>query len=420
MGGRRIDQHAAGQHDVAEFADPFFVLGIGVKHRRMAQTAVFQQSLGIIDGFFIGIGLVKGQRGRKFFSGERHFRTDALDFGDQHLGGGGNFDTGKFGNGKSRLADDLGIELAVHLNHIGNGLGFFGIEDVAAAFGKFFFDSIVNTAHHRDRLFGSTDHAVIERLGKENAVDSHFHIAGIIKHHRRIAGAHAHSRSAAGIGGLHHAGTASGKDQSHVFVPHQVTAHSHSGFIDPGDDVLGSTGLNSGIQHDLGGKAGAFFGARMGAENNTIPGLEGDQSLENGSGGGVGSGNDPGDHAAGFGNLDHTGGIIGFDDPAGFQRQIFIADIFGGIMILDDLVFHHAHAGFFHGHLGQRNPHIVGGQSGSLENPVNLFLGEIGKFLLGGTDFGNQHIDHCFFLCLLHFGGNFRGGFDFLTHLKLL
>ncbi|MPM61905.1 hypothetical protein SDC9_108769 [bioreactor metagenome] len=43
-------------------------------------------------------------------------------------------------------------------------------------------------------------------------------------------------------------------------------------------------------------------------------------------------------------------------------------------MVLDDLVFHHAHAGFFYREFGQRDARLVGGGCGREEDCIHLFL----------------------------------------------
>ena len=65
-----------------------------------------------------------------------------------------------------------------------------------------------------------------------------------------------------------------------------------------------------------------------------------------------------------------------------------IVDIFGGEVVLDDLVLHHAHAGFLHGHFGKRNAGLVGGDGRGLEDTVHLLLGVGGKLLLGLAHLG--------------------------------
>ena len=88
-----------------------------------------------------------------------------------------------------------------------------------------------------------------------------------------------------------------------------------------------------------------------------------DQRLKDRGGGGVGGGDDRRDHADGLGNLLDAVGRILFDNAAGLGVLIGIVNIFGGVVVLDDLVFHYAHAGLLHSHFGQRDTLEVGGHS---------------------------------------------------------
>ena len=417
---RRVDNDSACQHHMTKLTNAFFILGVGVKHRSVTKSAIFQQSFCIVNGLFVGINLIEGQCGRKFFSGERDINTDAVDFCNQSFCISRDFYSGKFSDSNCGLTNDLCIEFSVNLDHIANCFRFFCIENVTAALDKFFFDGIVNGSHNSHRLFRSTDHTIVEGFGKQNTADCHFNIAGIIKNNRSIAGTDTNSRRSAGIGCLNHTRSAGCKDQRNVFMAHKITTHCNSRLVDPSDDVLRSSGFDCGIQHDFGGETGAFFCTRVGAEYDTVTGFESAKSFEDGCRSRIGCRNDTGNNATGFCNLDHTGCIVCFNNSTGFQWEVFVADIFGCIVIFDNLVFHNTHAGFFHRHLSKRNSHVVCCKSRRFEDLVNLFLGEVGKFLLCRTDFGNQCVNQGSFLCLFHFRGDFGGGFHFLVHFKLL
>ncbi len=59
-------------------------------------------------------------------------------------------------------------------------------------------------------------------------------------------------------------------------------------------------------------------------------------------------------------------------------------------MVLDDFVFHHAHAGFLYRELGQRDARLVGGGCGREEDCIHLFLRERGKLLLRFAQAGKR------------------------------
>ena len=58
-------------------------------------------------------------------------------------------------------------------------------------------------------------------------------------------------------------------------------------------------------------------------------------------------------------------------------------DMLGGVVVLDDLVLHHAHARLSLGHFGQGDPGLVRRHGGLLADLVHLLLGKGGKYRLG-------------------------------------
>ena len=205
-----------------------------------------------------------------------------------------------------------------------------------------------------------------------DAVDSQQHIGTFVNDGRRIAGTHTYGRLAGGVSGLHHAGAACCQDN--VGFLHGHVGQLQAGYINPADNAFRCTGGNSSFQHNLGGSNGAALGTGVGADDDAVAGLQGKQGLEDGCRGGVGGGNDGRHNANRLGNLLNAVAVILFDDTAGLGKTISIVNVFGSKVVLNDLIFHHAHAGFFHGQLGQRNPHFVGGNGRCLEDLVDLFL----------------------------------------------
>ena len=57
-------------------------------------------------------------------------------------------------------------------------------------------------------------------------------------------------------------------------------------------------------------------------------------------------------------------------------------DILAGVVVLNHLVFHHAHAGLLDRHFGQRNTRLVGRHRRLKEDVIHLFLREFRKFPL--------------------------------------
>ena len=73
-----------------------------------------------------------------------------------------------------------------------------------------------------------------------------------------------------------------------------------------------------------------------------------------------------------------------------------VVDILRGVVVLDDLVLHHAHAGFLHGHAGQGNPGLVGRGGRGQEDGVHLLLGIGGEAPLGGPYPGDSLLERLY------------------------
>ena len=224
----------------------------------------------------------------------------------------------------------------------------------------------------------------------DNGRYSQLQIRAVVDDGGGVAGADTQSGLAGGIGGFHHTGAAGGKGQ--VTFPHNQIAQFQTGYIDPADDPLGSAGCDSGFQNNSGGFDGAFFCSGVRADDHAVSGFQGNEGLENGGGSGIGGGDDRSDHTDGFGDLLNTVGSVFFNDTAGLLILVGIVNIFSGIVVLDHLVFHDAHAGFGNGHFRQRNTGAVGGGSGGKEDAVHICLRKLGKALLRGTDTGNDSL----------------------------
>ena len=77
----------------------------------------------------------------------------------------------------------------------------------------------------------------------------------------------------------------------------------------------------------------------------------------------------------------------------------------GGVVVLDDLVLHHAHARLRLGHFRQGDSGLVGGHGRLLADLVHLLLGKGGKHCLGLPHFrqlgfqGLNRVDLADFCC---------------------
>jgi hypothetical protein len=185
---------------------------------------------------------------------------------------------------------------------------------------------------------------------------------------------------------------AGGQNQVDVRVLHQRIGQLHARLVDPADDVLRRTGSHGSFQYQPGGFASGAACTRVRREDDGIAGFQRNQRLENGGGSGVGGGHDAAQDANGLGNGDGAEAVVFRQHAAGFFILVLVVDVLGGKVILDHLVFHHPHAGFFHRHARQRNARIGCGQRRAAENDIHLLLGEFGKNRLGLFDTRYQRI----------------------------
>ena len=131
----------------------------------------------------------------------------------------------------------------------------------------------------------------------------------------------------------------------------------------------------------------------MGRDDDAVAGLEANQRLENGGRRGVSGRDDRRDNADRFCNLHHAECFVALQHTDGLRVLVGVVDVFSGVVVLDDLIFHHAHAGFFHRHLRQRDAHVVRGEGSCLENLVHLLL-RVGRIdLLCRADAGEGSLE---------------------------
>ena len=100
----------------------------------------------------------------------------------------------------------------------------------------------------------------------------------------------------------------------------------------------------------------------MGADDNAVTRLKSDKGLEDGGGGRVSRRNNSSDDADRLGDLLDAGGLVAVDYAASLNILESVVDKFAGVVVLDDLIFDNAHAGFFDGLLSERDSGAVGGE----------------------------------------------------------
>ena len=406
LGGGGVDEDAAGLHGLVVLLDLLLLVDVDVEGGGVAVTAVGDEALGLGDGLVEGLGLVHAQdRGELLV---RHLLggVNALDLADEDLGALGHLDAGDLGDGVGALADDLGVDGAVDDDGLADTVQLVALEEVAAAGSELGLDGVVYVGEDSHGLLGGADHAVVEGLGVDDGVDGQLDVGGGVDDDRGVAGADAQRGLAGGVGGGDHARAAGGQDD--VGVVHQLVGELQGGHVDPVDDALGGAGGLGGLADDTGGLGGALLGTRVRGDEDGVAGLQGQQALEDGGGGGVGGRDDGGHDSHGLGDLLEAHGGVVLDDAAGLHVLVLVVDVLGGVVVLDDLVLHDAHAGLLHGHLGQGDALLVGGHGGLVEDLVDLLLGEGGELGLRGThllETGLQRLDAVD-----------GGGLDLLSH----
>ena len=306
---------------------------------------------------------------------------DGLGLADENLGPGGNLDACCLRDLGGGLADHLGVDATIHDDGVADLVGLLVVEEVGAALLELGLDCVIHAVEDDHVLLGSTDHAVVEGLGVHDGVDGLDDVCGVVDDGGVVARANAQGRGTGAVCGVDHAGAARREDD--VGLLHEGVGELDGGCVDPVDDALGAARGLGGVANDACGLRGALLGARVRGDNDGIPRLEANQRLEDGRRRGVGGGDDGSHNAEGLGDLLHAKGAVVLDDAAGLGVLVLVVDKLSGVMVLDDLVLHHAVAGLLIGHLGERNAGLVRGNGSGIENLVHLLLRELRKLRLG-------------------------------------
>ena len=179
---------------------------------------------------------------------------------------------------------------------------------------------------------------------------------------------------------MHHAGAAGGEDD--IRLVHQFARQLQTREFDAADDALRCARLDRRLVDDARGLRRALLGARVRADEDGVARLEAQQRLENRRGGRVRGRNDRRDKADRLRNLLDAERRVFLQHADRLGVAVGMIDILAGVVVLNHLVFHHAHAGLLDRHFGQRNTRLVGRHRRLEEDVIHLFLREFRKFPL--------------------------------------
>ena len=358
---RSIDENTAGFHAGSELGYLFLLVDlIEIDGARVAVAAVGDEFLGLGEGVLDILGAIHRENGRELFVSELFGELNALDFADKYLSVVINLESGERGDRDGLLADDLGVESAVDENRLAGLLELGVAEEVAAHLAEESLNLVVDAVENDYALLGSADHTVIESLGVDDRADGEGQIGRLVDDRGRITGADAESGSTRAVGGLNHAGSA--RRENKIALLHKEVRLGERGSFDPTDDLFRRTSFDGCVENNLRRGNRRVLRTRVGADDNAVTRLKSDKGLEDGSRSRVRRRNDSSDNADRLGDLLDAGGLVAVDYAASLNILESVVDKFAGVVVLDDLIFNNAHAGFFDSLLSERDSGTVGGE----------------------------------------------------------
>ena len=285
----------------------------------MASAAFIDQLSADVQSFVEVLCLIHAEQRAQLFVCPCVVVAGVVGLEDHDLGVFGNSDACHFSQLQDGAAESVGVN-AVSLSieeDLCDLVGFVLVQEVATAVCEFGLDFVIDVFQDSDMLFGSADHAVIEGLGVDDGSNSGTDVAAVVDDNVTVTGANADSGGTGGVCCTNHAFAAGSQDQ--VNFLHQQSGQIQGGFFDPGDDVLGQTCCFSGFLHDLSCADGAVLCLGMRADDDSVSGLQGDQDLKDGGGGGVGGRNDTADNTDGGSNALGAEGLVFCDHVTWFH-----------------------------------------------------------------------------------------------------
>ena len=403
LGGRHVDERAARGHALFENLHPLLAGLVRVEGRGVASTAKQDELARHLHCRFKVLCLIEAKHRGELFVGKGIRGIYGRALGYEHLGLRGNLDARHIRYSGSGLAHDIRVQAPLGKDHACKLLSLFRPCEPGTVAQELLAHCVSHAFHHDHGLLGGADHAVVEGLAEQNGVHGHADVGLLVDDDRGVACTHANGRRAGAVGGVHHAGPASCQDERNAPVAHELARGLHGGMLYAGKDIFRSARFHCGLQNEHDGFPGGLGRTGVGRKDSAVSGLEANQCLEDGCGGGVGSGHYAGHNAQGFRYLAvAVHGVVGYH-AAGGHVLVLVIDVFRGKVVLDDLVFHNAHACLLDSHAGK--VYAVGCSHCRcvVEDGVHLFLG-VGRVDLLGLDYAlDQGVKlFCFGLLLFH------------------
>ena len=278
---RGVDQDTGSFHFLTEVRNACrLVILVGVQARGMSDTAHSNQFLCLIYRVFEIFRTVHCQSRGQFFMSERLTFINNSHFTDQNLSIFWNREACQFSNFIRRLTNDSCVQRAIFQDNVLNCLQFFALQHVAAVGRETFTHSIINRINHNNRLFRSTDYAVVEGFGHQYRCNSTFDISSFINNNWGVTCTYADSWFTGAVCRFNHTWTTGCKDQVNVRVVHQRVGEFNRRLIDPADQIFRRTSSDSSLQNDVSSFVSCIFCTRVWRENDGVTGLQADQRFE--------------------------------------------------------------------------------------------------------------------------------------------
>ena len=358
---RSINENTASFHAGCELSYLLLLVDlVEIDGARVAVAAVGNEFLGLLEGVLDILGAIHRKNRRELFVGELFGELNALDFTDKDLSVVINLKSGERGDCDGLLADDLGVESAVDENRLAGLLEFSVAEEVAAHLAEESLNLVVDAVENDYALLRSADHTVIESLGVDDRADGESQVGSLVDDGGGIAGADAESGSARAVSGLNHTRTA--RRENKIALLHKEVRLRERRSFDPADDLLGGARFDSSVENNFRRGNRRVLRTRVGADDNAVARLKSDKGLEDSGRSRVRRRNDSSDNADRLGDLLDAGGLVAVDYAASLNVLECVVDKFTSVVVLNNLIFNNAHAGFFDSLLSERDSGTVGGE----------------------------------------------------------